>query len=91
VMVHRPGVEMHCGLLEPEPFLYYGPFTSQKALREHELLCSTLEDAGVGVYILKDEIVRAGQRQEEFRENIKKLVSQVMRYSGNNAALVEKA
>ncbi|CVK31389.1 protein of unknown function [Methanoculleus bourgensis] len=63
VAVHRPGIEMFFGLLEPYAALYERAFSRYEARREHERLEYTLrEEFGVRVLRLKETILDAADR-----------------------------
>jgi len=58
VAVHRPGIEMFFGLLDPHAALYERAFNRYEARREHERLEYTLrEEFGVRVLRLKETIL----------------------------------
>src|SRR5579875_4024588 len=53
VMIHRPGIEMVFGLLQPYAFLYERAFSFTEAVREHRQLQLALEDEGIKVRTLQ--------------------------------------
>ncbi len=60
VMMHRPGIEMFFGLLEPYAFLYERAFNLSKALVEHEHLEYTLKsEFHIQIHRLKESLVEA--------------------------------
>jgi len=71
VAVHRPGIEMFFGLLEPYAALYERAFSRYEARREHDILVQTLrEDFGVRVLHLKETILDAADRDPAVRRRL---------------------
>jgi arginine deiminase len=71
VAVHRPGIEMFFGLLEPYAALYERAFSRYEARREHERLEYTLrEEFGVRVLRLKETILDAADRDPAVRRRL---------------------
>ena len=90
VLVHRPGVAMFFGLLEPYSFLYEEAFSLTGAIAEHRALEQALTDAGVVVHRLKEWIVAAARERPELVERIRREVLRTVRYTGS-AAMVRDA
>lgn len=71
VAVHRPGIEMFFGLLEPYAALYERAFSRYKARREHDSLQRTLkEEFGVRVLRLKETILDAADCDPTVRRRL---------------------
>jgi arginine deiminase len=71
VAVHRPGIEMFFGLLEPYAALYERAFSRYEARREHDTLERTLrEEFGVRVLRLKETILDAADRDPAVRRRL---------------------
>ncbi|MCK8518338.1 arginine deiminase family protein [Methanoculleus sp. 7T] len=71
VAVHRPGIEMFFGLLEPYAALYERAFSRYEARREHDRLGHTLrEEFGVRVLRLKETILDAADRDPAVRRRL---------------------
>lgn len=82
VMIHRPGIEMFFGLLEPYSFLYERAFSVDEAVYEHEALEHALEQEGVRVVRLKRLAVETARRHPELAERVRRAVLRIVRYSG---------
>ncbi|KAF5046914.1 Arginine deiminase [anaerobic digester metagenome] len=71
VAVHRPGVEMFFGLLEPYTALYERAFSRYEARREHDALTRTLrEEFGVRVLHLKETVLESADRDPAVRRRL---------------------
>jgi len=71
VAVHRPGIEMFFGLLEPYAALYERAFSRYEARREHDVLTRTLrEKFGVRVLHLKETVLDAADRDPAVRRRL---------------------
>ncbi|MBA7473473.1 Arginine deiminase [subsurface metagenome] len=71
VAVHRPGIEMFFGLLEPYAALYERAFSRYEARREHDRLVRTLrEEFGVRVLHLKETILDAADHDPAVRRRL---------------------
>jgi len=71
VVIHRPGIEMFFGLLDPYAALYERAFSRYEARREHEHLEYTLRDEfGVRVLRLKETILDAADRDPAVRRRL---------------------
>jgi len=53
VAMHKPGLEVLFGLLDPSSFLYARPFNWNKAKRENDELRRVLKEEGIKVFRLK--------------------------------------
>lgn len=71
VAVHRPGIEMFFGLLEPYATLYERAFSRYEARREHDTLVRALhEEFGVRVLRLKETILDAADSDPAVRRRL---------------------
>ncbi|HNV39226.1 MAG TPA: arginine deiminase family protein, partial [Methanoculleus sp.] len=71
VAVHRPGIEMFFGLLEPYAALYERAFSRYEARREHDALVRALhEEFGVRVLRLKETILDAADSDPAVRRRL---------------------
>ncbi len=82
VMIHRPGIEMFCGLLEPYSFLYERAFSMDMALHEHQNLEQTLTGAGVRVHRLKRTAVRIARENPALLERLRKYALRLVKFEG---------
>ncbi len=82
VLIHRPGVEMFFGLLEPYSFLYERGFRGDEAIHEHEELEHALGQAGVRVRRLIHLAIEIGSRHPDLIEQVRQRVLRIVRYSG---------
>ncbi|MFC5134420.1 MULTISPECIES: arginine deiminase family protein [Haloferacaceae] len=60
VRVHEPGVEAAIGAMDPGPNHFARPFSVREAKREHRRMVETLEDAGVEVRHLHEDLADGG-------------------------------
>jgi arginine deiminase len=90
VIVHRPGIEMFFGLLEPYSFLYERAFRIDEAAYEHGTLEHALGEAGVRVRHLIHLAIEIGKRRPELVEEIRREVLRLVRYTGPRS-MVEAA
>ncbi|MFZ0698660.1 MAG: arginine deiminase family protein [Thermoplasmata archaeon] len=82
VLIHRPGIEMFFGLMEPYSFLYERAFSIDEAVFEHTTLEHALIEAGVRVRRLKRFAVEVGARHPELVEEVRTRAEEIVRYSG---------
>jgi arginine deiminase len=90
VMIHRPGIEMFFGLLEPYSFLYERAFRVGEATYEHTELEHALTEEGVSVRHLIHLAIELGARHPEFLEQVRHQVLDLVHYSGPKE-MVERA
>lgn len=69
VRVHSPGFEAFAGIIDPGPNLFRTNFSIEAAQKEHEAVVKTLEQEGVAVHYLHQDIA-GGDRFEELIDNI---------------------
>ncbi len=82
VLIHRPGIEMFFGLMEPYSFLYERAFSIDEAVYEHSTLEHALTEAGVRVRRLKRFAIEVGARHPELVEEFRAHAEEIVRYSG---------
>jgi arginine deiminase len=82
VLIHRPGIEMFFGLLEPYSFLYERAFRIDEATYEHGVLEHALVEEGVTVRRLIHLAIEAGARHPELVERVRRQALRLVRYSG---------
>jgi Arginine deiminase len=90
-VVHRPGIEMFFGLLEPSSFLYDRFFSMDEAVFEHKGLEHTLSKIGVEVKRLKSLFIDALRKKESARAQVAKKVSTLIKYVGFSAESAKKS
>jgi arginine deiminase len=84
VVVHRPGIEMFFGLLEPYSSLYERAFSRHEARMEHERLEHTLRhEFNVNVIRLKEDLLDAADKIPEIRERLIRLADDSLNFSGS--------
>jgi arginine deiminase len=84
VAVHRPGMEMFFGLLDPYASLYERAFSQSEALQEHELLIYTLKhEFKVDVISLKDTIIAMSDKKPALREKLVELAEKSISFRGD--------
>ncbi|MGC8563062.1 MAG: arginine deiminase family protein [Thermoplasmata archaeon] len=90
VAMHKPGIEMFFGLLDPEASLYERAFSRYKARSEHSMLQSTLkEEFGVDVIRLDKTIADIAERNSEIREKLINLAAEILKFDGNASEVAE--
>ena len=82
VMIHRPGIEMVFGLLQPYAFLYERAFSFTEAVREHRQLQSALEEEGVKVRTLQQLALEVAERDPRFARKVRAQIPRIVRYTG---------
>ncbi len=80
VMIHRPGIEMFFGLLEPYSFLYERAFSMDAAVYEHTTLEHALEEAGVRVHRLKRGAVQGAQDHPELVRRVRRAAVELVQF-----------
>ena len=71
IVVHRPGIEMFLGLLEPYASLYERVFNRQEATREHEFMEHILKyHFGIDVIRLESVIESEAANNPDIREKL---------------------
>jgi arginine deiminase len=89
VVVHRPGIEMFFGLLEPYASLYERAFSRYEARTEHVGLDQTLRhEFGISVIRLKEDLLDTADRNPEIRQRLVEMAEQALCFSGNDAGVL---
>src|ERR671922_298379 len=65
VVIHRPGIEMFFGLIEPFAFLYERSFNMDLAIHEHNELRHALQATGARVHQLRSMAIRQAREDSE--------------------------
>jgi arginine deiminase len=85
VVIHRPGIEMFFGLLEPFASLYERAFSRYGARAEHRRLEEILrQEFGVRVIILKEAILTAADRDPAVRNRLVNAAAEVLSFTGDS-------
>ncbi len=88
VVIHRPGIEMFFGLLEPYSSLYERAFSRAGARREHETLENILkQEFHVEVIKLKHAIIDTALRVPVVKKELIDLARSTMEYTGDKDAI----
>jgi arginine deiminase len=90
VMIHRPGIEMFFGLLQPYAFLYERAFSLTEAIKEHGGLETALREEGVRVRSLRQLSLEIAERNPRLARRIRAQIPQIVRYTGP-AEMVERS
>jgi arginine deiminase len=86
VVIHRPGIEMFFGLLDPYASLYERAFSRYEARREHERLEYALKhEFKLNVLRLKESILEAADGKSEVRERLVKAAHGSIKFKGDTA------
>jgi len=72
VALHKPGLEVFFGLLEPEKSLFKRRFDFVKARKEYEELIDALKSEGVATFRVLRSIIRRALKDEKFYEKLKR-------------------
>jgi arginine deiminase len=84
VVMHRPGIEMFFGLLEPYASLYERAFSRYGARIEHTRLEETLKhEFGVNVILLKEAILAAADSIPAVREQLVSAARESLLFCGD--------
>lgn len=82
VVIHRPGIEMFFGLMEPYSFLYERAFSMDEAVYEHTELERALDRAGANVHRLKRLAVRLAREDPLLVREARRYAEQIVRFEG---------
>jgi arginine deiminase len=85
VVMHRPGIEMFFGLLEPYSFLYERAFSMDDAVHEHRELEYLLNEEGVRVRRLKRIAIELAKGENTLLEQSRRLALGIVRFEGPKA------
>ncbi len=84
VVIHRPGIEMFFGLLDPGASLYERAFSKEGALKEHEMMENVLrKEFKVEVILLKDAILKAAEKKPEIRKKLITMARDTLAHGGD--------
>ncbi|MDD1679173.1 MAG: arginine deiminase family protein [Methanomicrobiales archaeon] len=84
-VIHRPGIEMFFGLLEPFASLYERAFSRYGARVEHRRLEEILRDEfGVKIVVLKEAILSAADRDPTIRKRLVDAARNVLSFTGDS-------
>ncbi len=84
VVIHRPGMEMFFGLLDPVGSLYERAFSFNGAQREHKILENTLQkEFGVQVIRFKDAIINAARERPSIKRKLIELAKDCIAHTGD--------
>jgi len=79
VVIHRPGMEMFFGLLDPTASLYERAFSRTGSIREHEELENTLKkEFNIEVLRLKDTIIKACEERPMVRQKLVEMARETL-------------
>ena len=82
VVIHRPGVEMFFGLMEPFSFLYERAFSMDEAIYEHSEMEHALGSAGVRVHRLKHMAIRLAKDDPKTTARARKYAQSIVKFTG---------
>ena len=84
VVLHRPGIEMFLGLLEPYASLYERAFNRYEARGEHEQLAYALRhEFKLDVLYLKESILEAADRHPDIRRRLMDMAKESIDFVGD--------
>jgi arginine deiminase len=90
VVIHRPGIEMFLGQLDPYASLYERAFSRYEARREHERLEHILKhEFKLDVLRLKETILDMADSKPEVRERLVKSAQEAMNFHGPERQIEE--
>lgn len=89
VIVHRPGIEMFFGLLDPMDSLYERAFNQTEALKEHDRLVAALHDEfKVDVQRLRDLIIHYAEKDSKAKKLLVDTALSRMEFTGSESEIV---
>ncbi len=90
VVVHKPGIEMFMGLLDPEASLYERAFNRYKARSEHDTLQRTLrEEFGVTVQRMDKTLMDSAEKDDSVKSSLIEMALGVLKFDGSEAEVNE--
>ncbi len=90
VVMHKPGIEMFMGLLDPEASLYERAFNRYKARSEHDTLQRALkEEFGVAVQRLDRTLLDIAEKDEEVKSSLITMALDVLQFDGTETEVNE--
>jgi len=88
IVIHRPGMEMFFGLLEPYSSLYERAFSRISARREHEMLENILKhEFNIEVIKLKHAIIETANKVPIVKKELIDLARDTIEYTGDKEAI----
>ncbi|HRW58446.1 MAG TPA: arginine deiminase family protein [Chlamydiales bacterium] len=85
VVIHRPGIEMFFGLLDPTGSLYERPFSREGALKEHHVLETVLKNEfKIDVQRLTDVLIQAMDEKPIIRQRVIEMAKETMQWKGSD-------
>ncbi|HYY92048.1 MAG TPA: arginine deiminase family protein [Candidatus Dormibacteraeota bacterium] len=82
VVIHRPGIEMFFGLIEPFAFLYERSFNMDLAIHEHNELRHALQATGARVHQLRSMAIRQAREDSEIVRRLRKHAKKIVAFEG---------
>ena len=82
VVVHRPGIEMFFGQIEPFAFLYERSFNMDLAIHEHDELRHALETTGARVHRLRSLAIRLARNDPEIVRRLRDYAKKIVTFQG---------
>lgn len=82
VVVHRPGIEMFFGQIEPFAFLYERSFNMDLAIHEHNELRHALGTTGARVHILRSLAIRLAREDPEIVSRLRNYAKKIVSFQG---------
>jgi len=90
IMIHRPGVEMLFGLLDPYAFLYERAFSMDEAIYEHRELEHVLSQSGAKVLRFKRVAVEIAKENPAIFDEARTDAKRIVKFEGPKAELARK-
>jgi arginine deiminase len=82
VVIHRPGIEMFFGQIEPFAFLYERSFNMDLAIHEHDELRHALETTGARVHRLRSLAIRLAREDPEIVRRLRNYAKKIVAFEG---------
>src|SRR5437667_4619905 len=82
VVIHRPGIEMFFGLIEPFAFLYERSFNMDLAIHEHDELRHALDTTGTRVHRLRSLAIRLARDDPEIVRRLRTYAKKIVKFKG---------
>ncbi len=84
VVIHRPGIEMFFGLIEPFAFLYERSFNMDLAIHEHDELRHALGTTGTRVHRLRSLAIRLARDDPEIVRRLRTYAKKIVKFEGSS-------
>src|SRR5206468_12163405 len=91
VVIHRPGIEMFFGLIEPFAFLYERSFNMDLAIHEHDELRHALDTTGTRVHRLRSLAIRLARDDPEIVRRLRTYAKKIVKFEGASGEARERA